>query len=100
MQHYIAVQIGLILARHVGAMLETTVPFAQADENDPRVQAYAALTNILDPMTTSCARQTSAYQVIVNDTNNSTTSMQQGFLIAGVNVTTLTGVRFAVGAVQ
>lgn len=100
MTNYIAFSVGAILNRFVGKMLQTTIPFAQADENDARVQCASALRTFFQPMLTKGSMQISAAQVILNDTNNPAGKMQQGFLVAGVLVTTLTGVQFAVGAIQ
>jgi hypothetical protein len=100
MRNYLGVLIGQIMARYVGQMLESTIPFAQADENDPRIQCNTALKTLLAPLVVPGQRQISAYNVVIGDTVNTQTSMQQGFLIAQVNVTTLKGVQFAVAAIQ
>jgi hypothetical protein len=100
MLKYLSVLVGGVMARFVGQMLETTLPLAQADENDPRIQCASALRTLFQPMLTPGSRQISAAQVLLNDANNPTAKLQQGFLVAAVLVTSLTGVQFALGLVQ
>jgi hypothetical protein len=100
MRNYIANGVGQIMGRFVSGMLETNLPIAQADENDPRVQCQAALNQWLGTLATAGQRQIAAYQVVINDTNNTSATMEDGFLIAQIFVTTLTGVQFSLAVVQ
>lgn len=60
----------------------------------------AFLNGLLQPPAPGLSRQINAFQVIADASNNTTTTIEQGFLIANVIVQTLTGVRFALTVLQ
>lgn len=100
MRNYVAYGAGTIMGKYVGAMLETNLPIAQADESDPRIQCQAALLQWGATMTQPGNRMLAAFNVILNDTNNTPATMEEAFLIATILGTTLTGVQFALAVVQ
>ncbi len=98
MLQYLGYSVGAIMARFVGKMLQTTLPIAQADGNDPRNQCGTALRTFFNGMLQPGNMQLSEANVVLNDTNNTTASMQQARLLATCYATTLTGVQYAVAA--
>lgn len=98
MLQYLGYSVGTIMARFVGKMLQTTLPIAQADGNDPRNQAGTALRSFFNPMVQAGSRSLSAYSVDVGDDVNTTPTMQQGRLLAQCYASTLTGVQYAIAA--
>jgi len=95
-QKYIMYRAGQIAKLYQGGDVESTVPFAQADENDARKQLYTALLGLQ----TELQGKVSSMGIILNDSNNSPASLAAGFLNFELDVTTRAGVQYIIGATK
>jgi hypothetical protein len=94
MGFYCALNVQQILGKYVGEM-QTTAP-----DDDTRAAARGAVNSFMNSLLPPNTRQITDYDDTLDDTDNTQFTEEEGELLCRLEVETLSGIRFAVGALQ